>query len=359
MNYAKTKIALEKNRSEMSELQTQAASQKRINKPSDDPVGTTKLLSSRTDAKGIDQYLKNLDFAQTFLNFTDQSLEEVTNGLIRAKELALSQSNDPSSSDITRKAVATEIRQLYNQSLQVANRKLGNRFIFGGYGTTDNPFKNDGAYKGDRGEIMIEINKGAYVAMNLPGDVVFLGRDAKTSGVLNSVPAGPGELSETQMQEMRQKGEEGQKEEGSIRDLASVKSASSSASSPTSSKESDFGEMSVFMEGENIFKVLANLETGMVSNDKAAIQDSLDKIDVAMDQIVHARAKVGSRVMNLQNTIDSLQKASVDEKSKQSNIEDVDSFEIFSNLSQNENTLKATMATSAKILQPSLLDFLR
>lgn len=350
MNYAKTKIALNKNRSEMSELQTQAASQKRVNKPSDDPVGTTKLLSSRTDSKGIEQYLKNLDFAQTFLNFTDQSLEDVTNALLRAKELALSQANDPSSSESTRKAVATEIRQLYNQALQVANRKLGNRFVFGGYGTTDTPFKTDGAYQGDRGEIMIEINKGAYVAMNLPGDIVFLGRDAKTSGVLNSVPANQGELIETQMNEIKDKVEkEIDKNFGSIRGPASS----------SENKESDFGEMSVFMEGENIFRVLANLETGMVSNDKATIQDSIDKIDVAMDQIVHARAKVGSRVMNLQSTIDSLQKASVDEKTKQSNIEDVDAFEIFSNLSQNESTLKATMSTSAKILQPSLLDFLR
>src|SRR6187402_262019 len=99
MNYAKTKIALEKNRSEMSDLQTQAASQKRVNKPSDDPVGTTQLLSSRTDAKGIEQYLKNLDFAQSFLNFTDQSLDEITGALTRAKELTLAQANDASASD--------------------------------------------------------------------------------------------------------------------------------------------------------------------------------------------------------------------------------------------------------------------
>ncbi len=344
MNYAKTKIALEKNRSEMSELQTQAASQKRINKPSDDPVGTTKLLSSRTDAKGIDQYLKNLDFAQSFLDFTDKSLEDVTNALMRAKELALSQANDPSSSPMTRKAVATEVRQLYNQALQVANRKLGNRYIFGGYGTTTTPFANDGAYRGDRGEIMVEINKGAYVAMNLPGDMVFLGRDAKASGVLNSIPDTPDELHRTQMDELSKPPQE---EVGSIRGPASTM------------KQSDFGEMSVFAEGENIFKVFADLETGMVTNDKAAIQDAIDKVDVAMDQIVHARARVGSRVMNLQNTIDSLQKSRVDEIAKQSSIEDVDAFEIFSSLSQNENTLKATMSTSAKILQPSLLDFLR
>lgn len=352
MNYNKTTAALSKNRSEMSELQTQAASQKRVNKPSDDPVGTTQLLSSRTDAKGIDQYLKNLDFAQSFLNFTDQSLDEVTGALVRAKELTLSQANDPSSSDITRKAVATEIRQLYNQTLQVANRKMGNRYIFGGYGTSDTPFKNDGAYKGDRGEIMIEINKGSYIAMNMPGDVVFLGRDAKSTGVLNSVPANPGELNDTQMNEI-QKRDENPEQPGSIRSPASM------SNSAAANKESDFGNMELFLDGENVFKVLANLETGLVSNDKASIQDSIEKIDTAMDQIIHARAKVGSRVMNLTNTVDSLQKASVDEKAKQSNIEDVDTYEIFSNLSQNESTLKATMATSAKILQPSLLDFLR
>lgn len=345
MNYAKTTEAMSKNRSEMNELQTQAASQKRVNKPSDDPVGTTQLLSSRTDSKGIEQYLKNLDFAESFLNFTDQSLDEVTGALVRAKELTLSQANDASASDITRKAVATEIRQLYNQTLQVANRKMGNRFIFGGYGTSQSPFQNDGAYKGDRGEIMIEINKGAYVAMNLPGDAVFLGRDAKSTGVLNSVPANPGELNDTQMEEIQNR-KENPEEIGSIR-------------APSSMSNKNNEEGGVYFEGENVFKVLANLETGLVANDKASIQDSIEKIDTAMDQIIHARAKVGSRVMNLANTVDSLQKASVDEKAKQSNIEDVDTYQIFSNLSQNETTLKATMATSAKILQPSLLDFLR
>jgi flagellar hook-associated protein 3 FlgL len=351
MNYNKTNEALSKNRTEMSDLQTQAASQKRVNKPSDDPVGTTQIMKSKTESKGIEQYLKNLDFAQSFLNFTDQSLDEVTGALTRAKELTLSQANDPSASDITRKAVATEIRQLYNQTLQVANRKMGNRFVFGGYDTTSTPFKADGTYKGDRGEIMIEINKGSYVPMNLPGDIVFLGRDAKSTGVLSSVPADPGELNQTQMQEIKKRDEHAEPP-GSIR-------APSSMSNSEAAKDSDLGDMSVFLEGENVFKVLANLETGLVSNDKAAIQDTIEKIDTVMDQIVHARSKVGSRVMNLTNTMDSLQKAGVDEKARQSSIEDVDTYALFSNLSQNESTLKATMATSAKILQPSLLDFIK
>lgn len=345
MNYANTKLAIGKNRSEMSELQTQAASQKRVNKPSDDPVGTAKLLSSRTETRSIDQYVKNLNVAQEFLNFTDQSLDELTQVYMRAKELALSQANDPSAGDLTRKAVAQEVKQLYNQALQIANRKLGNRFIFGGYNTTSKPFLNDGSYKGDRGDMMIEINKGSYVAMNLPGDLVFLGRDAKKSGVgQNDVPQD--DLRMLQQQEIENK----QKEEKDIvRGPAGEEFVT----------EFQEKEYKVFFDGENIFKVLSDLEIGLSANDKYTVQDTIERIDTAMDQIVHARAKVGSRVMNLSNTMESLQKSSVEEKAKQSNVEDIDAYELFSKLSQNESTLQATMSTSAKILQPSLLDFLR
>jgi len=354
MNYIHTTQALNKNRSEMADLQTQAASQKRVNKPSDDPVGTTKLLNSRTTEIGVNQYLKNLDFAKGFLDYSDSSLEELSNSLMRAKELALSQANDPSASESSRKAVATEVRQIYNQALQVANRRLGNRYIFGGYNTIQKPFNDDGSYAGDRGEMMIDINKGDYVAMNVPGDVIFLGRDARRSGVLNAVPKDNTDLQNTQMKEIHDKQEN---KENPADD--SVRGPASQGVHTAETKQSDLGDVSYFYEGENIFKVLSDLETGLMANDKATIQDQIDKLDTALDQVVHGRAKVGSRVMNLQNTMDVLNKAKVDEKAKQSNIEDVDAYELFSNLSQNESTLKATMSTSAKILQPSLLDFIK
>jgi flagellar hook-associated protein 3 FlgL len=356
MNYLHTNVALGKNRTEMSDLQTQAASQKRINKPSDDPIGTTKLLSSRTSERADAQYLKNMDFAKGFLDFSDQSLEELSNTLMRAKELALSQANDPSASESTRKAVATEVRQLYNQSLQVANRRLGNRYIFGGYQTLEKPFDDEGNYRGDRGEMMIEVNKGDYLPMNVAGDVIFLGRDARRSGVLNSVPKDMNDLHETQtkeLQDQQQNKMQNQEMSTSIRGPASVEGQASE------NKQSEFGDMTRFFEGENIFKVLSDLETSMMANDKVGIQESIDKIDTSLDQVVHARAKIGSRVSNLQNTIDTLNKAKVDEKARQSTIEDVDAYELFSDLSKNESSLKATMSTSAKILQPSLLDFLK
>ncbi len=49
----------------------------------------------------------------------------------------------------------------------------------------------------------------------------------------------------------------------------------------------------------------------------------------------------------------------VDDSAQLSTIEDADAFEVFTDITKNENTLKATLQTSGKLIQPSLLDFLR
>src|SRR5690554_6937308 len=85
---------ISKNRSQMAELQNQAATQKRVTKPSDDPLAASRVLSNRVDLSGNKQYSKNLNYARSFLEFTDQSLGEATEYLMRIKELALSQSSD-------------------------------------------------------------------------------------------------------------------------------------------------------------------------------------------------------------------------------------------------------------------------
>src|SRR3989338_6229485 len=96
MNFDQVKSNLAKNRSEISDLQNQAASQKRIIKPSDDPLAATRVLQARTEISSGQQFLKSVNQAKTFLEYSDQSLSELSEVLNRAKELALSQSNDAS-----------------------------------------------------------------------------------------------------------------------------------------------------------------------------------------------------------------------------------------------------------------------
>jgi flagellar hook-associated protein 3 FlgL len=60
MNYEQVNANLGKNRSEMSELQNQAATQKRVTKPSDDPLAATRVLQTRTEIASGKQFLKSI-----------------------------------------------------------------------------------------------------------------------------------------------------------------------------------------------------------------------------------------------------------------------------------------------------------
>jgi flagellar hook-associated protein 3 FlgL len=194
-----------KNRTELSGLQNEAATQKRVGKPSDDPTAAARVLVQRGEEKTNEQFLKNLNTAKSFLEFTDQSLGDLTDGLIRAKELALSQANDASGNGQSRKVTATEIGQLYDQAVQIANRKLGERYVFSGHKTTTMPFDITGNYHGDDGEIKIQTNKDSFVAMNLSGDKLFLGLGLGEDGFIRpryETPRNVDELNEFKDEEL-------------------------------------------------------------------------------------------------------------------------------------------------------------
>jgi flagellar hook-associated protein 3 FlgL len=356
MGFDQVNTNVGKNRTEMAELQNQAATQKRVTKPSDDPLAATRILQTRTEIGAGKQFIKSVAIAKNFLEYSDQSLGELTDILVRAKELAINQSSDASASEQTRNVAGTEIRQLFNQAVQVGNRKQGDRFLFGGFKTTKPPFDPNGNYHGDSGEMKIVVNKEAKVAMNMPGDKIFLGRSTQaphTSGPLDPI-----------------------REEI---DSATAKEEDSLARGPASIAVRTLGPLvrqtidntlranelpagpvpELDKKGVSVFKVLNDLEIGLKSNDKQSVQDTLERIDDAISQVVTSRAELGSRASTLQNATDSLTKGQIDAKTLASNLEDVDTFELVSDINKTESTLKATLATSGKLIQPSLLDFIK
>ena len=356
MNFEQVKGNLGKNRSELSDLQNQAATQKRVTKPSDDPLAATRVLATRSDIASNQQFLKSVNQAKSFLEYSDQSLGELSEVLVRAKELALSQANDAAAGKDTRSVTAAEIDQLFNQTVQVGNRKLGDRFLFGGFKTTKPPFSPKGDYHGDSGEIKIAIQKEGQVAINMPGSKIFLGKGLTTH--LNSPehrddPDSP--VPDDNM-EQRQPAAVNSSLNSNLNASSPKASAVSGAEDDHSSPDLAYGSSS---KGVNLFHVLDGLSTGLRTNDKQAVQESLDSLDEALAQVVLARSQLGSRVSSLNSAVESLQKNTVDSKAMASNLEDVDTFELVSDLNKSESTLKATLETSGKLIQPSLLDFLR
>ncbi len=355
MNYDQANANLAKNRSEMSDLQNQAASQKRVTKPSDDPLAATRVLQTRTEIGAGKQFIKSIAQAKNFLEYSDQSLGELTDLLVRAKELAINQSSDASASAETRQVAGTEIRQLFNQAVQVGNRKQGDRFLFGGFKTTKPPFDSTGKYHGDSGEMKITINKEAKVAMNMSGDRIFLG----TTAVVPHVDGQPATT--------RDDFDPPSQDEDAVlsRAPASMAQRTLSPNIDKNLKDNDVplpetpANEEFPKKGTNLFRVLNNLEISLRTNDKAGVQDSLENLDEALSQVVVSRAELGSRASTLNSATDSLSKGQIDAKTLASNLEDVDTFELVSDISKTESTLKATLATTGKLIQPSLLDFLK
>lgn len=345
---------LTKNRSDMADLQNQAATQKRINKPSDDPLASARVLAARTEERGNSQFIKNINNARSFLEFSDQSLSELTDALVRAKELAVSQANDASGNTESRMVTAAEIEQLYNQAVQIGNRKLGERYIFGGYRTQSMPFNQGGEYAGDDGDIKIQIHKDSFVAMNIPGAKVFLGQGLGGDGIVRARAESP-----KTVDELRQMQTEEVERQEYNRELQNDYVETRGPASERRQSRLDKQDPVTGGAGVNVFKTLKDLEISLRTNDKQGIQETLDTLDQAISQVVLARSDVGARVMVVNSTMDSLQKSVVDNKIAASQLEDADAFQVISDINKTDSTLKATLETSGKLIQPSLLDFLR
>jgi flagellar hook-associated protein 3 FlgL len=354
MQYNQVTKNISKNRTDMSDLQNQAATQKRVNKPSDDPLAAAKVLSARTEERGNAQFVKNINNAKSFLEFSDQSLGELGDMLVRAKELAISQSSDASANEQTRQVTSQEISQIFNQAVNVGNRKLGDRYIFGGFKTQTTPFDKNGQYFGDDGDMKLQTNKDAFIAMNIPGNKIFLGEGFHAEGTLRpgtETPKTPAELNDVREKE----GEYYRLRQEENENTVQMRGPSSVYSDEKISSKDPVTQRT----GVNVFEVLKGLEISLKTNDKEGVQQAMDYLDQSINQVIQSRAEVGSRIMAVNSLTESLQKAIVDNKATASQLEDVDAFQLVSDINKTDSALKATLETSGKMIQPSLLDFLR
>ena len=157
-------------------LQTEMSSGKRINKPSDDPVGTLRDLDYRTELSKIGQFQDNVSQGQNWLNSYDSILDDVKLLLTEAKDVALAMSND-TYDEAQRRSAAGEIETVFDRLVQLSDSQIGGRRMFSGFRTKLNPFRvgNQGVtYLGDDGRIELEIESQVTQATNLTGAEVFL-----------------------------------------------------------------------------------------------------------------------------------------------------------------------------------------
>ncbi len=163
------KVNLAKQSTQLMETQLKLASGKRINKPSDDPIGIGKVLDYRTTLQTIDQYRENILDAKTRVQYTEAVLAQVNDFVEQAKKIA----SNPGTEDKT--AFAQEIGNIRQQVLGLANSKYGANYLFAGHLSDSAPFDltSPYTYQGDNGSHQVVVGAGITVKIEADGSQMF------------------------------------------------------------------------------------------------------------------------------------------------------------------------------------------
>ena len=283
------------NYKKIQETQEKLSSGKRINRPSDDPSGTRKVLGLKAEEFQVQQFLDNTETAKEQINFTSNTLESIQDIFSKIKELTIQASNDTLGQS-ERKIISGELDELLESVLQNANTDNNGRYVFSGTQTLTSAFTatrdsngniSSVSYNGDNEEIKYQIGPNTFIQVNLPGGKLF--QDNKAFSTLVS-----------------------------LRD---------------SLKASTF--------------------------DSTAFSNLRNTLDTATNALSTEITRFGAKANRLEITTNSLENSQTALKELISYTEDADVTSLIMDLKHQENVLQSSLKTGAMVIQPTLLDFLR
>ncbi len=280
---------LQNNMSDLDGLNQQLASGKQFHRPSQAPIEVAKSMQFESIIENNEQYKSNVDQARNWLTASEDAIASEMKVLQRARELANYGANDTLTAD-DRKNLAQEVKQLRDELVNIANSKLGNKYLFSGQATdkkaiviSSDPTQY-AEYQGDYNKIYREINPSIKLSINVNAAQVF--------------------------------------KEG-------------------------------IEETHQLYKALDNGENSEV------IANSITELDSVIDNNLGIRAKIGAKVNRLDMTKNRLKDEIINMKELLSENEDIDIAEVITDLKMKESVYRASLASGARVMQPTLVDFLQ
>jgi len=268
----------------MGKIQEQINTGKKVNRPSDDPVVAMKGMGYRMQVDKVAQFQRNLGEVNNYLDSSDDALDKVGQAMHRAKELVTSAANGTMTPEDKAK-IQGELEQLREHIQDMANTKVGDKYIFSGTMTAtplyDKQPDPGGGYPDDTTafEKSVDVEVFDGVTMNVNANVVTLFKD--------------------------------------------------------------IDEMFKGFKGDPDFS--------------AALAD----VDANMDKVLTTRADIGARqnrVEMMSNRLDTQEAAA---KKQMSENEDIDYEKAITEMLTLESIHRAALSVGSRIIQPSLVDFLR
>lgn len=293
---------LNKSNTAMMKYQSQLATNKRIVRLSDDPIGVIKSVNARGKIADIEQFKRNITDAQSWLTSSETALNEVNEIMKRVNELAVQATTDTMSAD-DRAAIGYEIDQLREQIVTVANSTLGDKFVFGDF----------------------NVSKAPFVADPDTGDVEFNG-DSLLSGSIDPFTIDY----EIGVANIFTVGMEGATMMGMGEDK------------------------NIYFQMTQFLNELNNPESNYGS-----LEGFVDKFQELQRDVLAQLSDIGGRMNRLDMMSQRYEQDTINYTQMQSDVEDLDQAEAIMYFSMQEAVYRAALSVGGRVLPPTLMDFLR
>lgn len=306
---------LQNNLQSMDKLNTQLNTSKQVNKISDDPFKTVKIMNVQGEINNVEKYNYNCDEITGWLDITDESLDRVGNLTSEIKTLLTSIQGTFGPDEI--KAVQTEINEKIKQVGEAMNTTYAGKYVFGGSATDQPPVRVETDPTSGLAKIVINnTDKDGNVDPNL---------SARLDASLKS------EISDGITMDYNL----------TINNIIS-----------TTGKET--GKKS----GLDILNDVAQkLNSDPVDMDE--IKNLSSDLGDYMNDVLNNRSLIGAKTNTVSAVKDSNEENILEMKGTFSLMQDVNYADKFMELKEAQMIYNATLQVGSKLLQPTILDYLR
>ncbi|MDU5105257.1 flagellar hook-associated protein FlgL [Clostridium sp.] len=316
---------LGRNQNYMKKINDQLTSGKEIRRPSDNPFKVARSMQLNRDIGANTQYNENIKDTTNWLDTTDTALEQLGNSFQRFRELMISAGNAAYGSD-EKKAIKDEMNEKVNEIAQILNSSFDGKYIFGGTKVNSKPVASSRNIETKNNYINLSGNDGEVLSLD--------NLDESVQNQINMI---------------------GKKLNVEISQGVTME-YSVSATDILMFKDKKGGSLNVM----DLLKGITNdIDSANPDNSSKVTNEYLKSMDETITNLLKIRAEVGAKQNRMEAAGDQNDEQNFNLTDILSQTEDIDFAEKNIQATVAQSVYMASLQVSAKIIQPSLLDFLR
>lgn len=292
---------LSRNLRQMQKYHNQLTTGKEVTRPSDNPLLVAKIMDMDNNIMQNEQYNSNISDTLGWVQTQDSALRDATKTLQRIKDLMIYASNG-SQSETDRLAIKDEVKMQIEHLGDILNTNFDGRYIFAGQETTTRPF---------------EIDNNVIKYNEKPGAKENITREIATGVTIEIITDG-------------------------------------SKITTTDNPKVDNKDLGVLLG-----KIVEAIERGEDGDIENLSNEYLADIEAHTDNVVRVRTQIGAINNRLEAAEERNKAENLNLKKVLSEKEDIDVAEKYMEFVVMSTVYQASLSVGAKILQPSILDYLR